>query len=334
MNLTTRNASARFAGDFTRIAKSIGEAGSVDEAWRLAERTGASDGVIETLRTRAATSAATLTADDWGGHLSDEGGVAANFIASLRPQSVFYRFVERSNVFPLRERTVIMTALQVNPVGEGTWIPVVAGSFDAVTLAPRKVAAIVAVTEDMLKQTDPTSFAILRRELQRAAIAAVDTAFLTIALDGITAAPAPDLMAGISTMLDEVAITGAEELLFVPGVKMANKLSTATDTAGARLFPTMGPSGGKLLGLDVMVSDRIDADTLALIDAAGFHANEGEVAVDLSRHGDLKMETDPATGAAEMVSLYQTNSVGLRVIAGFGADRIRDTAVAAIKLGT
>lgn len=333
MNITTRDAANRQAGDFTRVAKSLGQTMNSTDALDLAENTRASERAVKALRQKAATTAATLADDNWAGNMADVDGSAANFIESLRPQSIFYRLVQQANVYPMRSRILTTAALPVSVSGEGQWLPVVAGSFSPVTLQPRKCGAIIVVSKELIEATDAASFAVLRRELQTGARAAVDDLFLSIALDGITPTAAPDLMVGIAGLLDDVALTGAERLVFVAGVKMANKLSTATDTAGARLFPTMGPTGGKLLGLDVMVSDRIDAETLALLDAAGFNANEGAIDVDRSDHASLQMRTDPADEAAETVNMFHTNSVALRVIAGFGAERIRDEAVAAIKLG-
>lgn len=333
MDIKTKNAGNQLAGDFVRIAKSIGQTTNTAEATLLAERTGASDRVIESLRTRAASTAATLADPEWAGAIADDDGAAVGFIGSLRPQSIFYRIAPRANVYPLNTRVVAAAALNVGATAESEWLPVVQGSFEPVILATRRAGGIVVATDTLVNATDPASFAILRRELQAAAVAAVDTAFLGIALDGVTATAAPDLMVGIAGLLDDVALTGGEDLIFVAGVKMANALSTATDTAGARLFPTMGPSGGKLLGIDVMVSDRIDAETLALIDASGFNVNEGSIDVALGRHANLQMRTDPASEASELVSMFQTNSIALRVVAAFGADRVRDEAVAAIKLG-
>lgn len=319
-------------GDFTRYAKSIAQSTNTSGAVELAENTRASARVIAALRAKAATSAGSLANDTWAGDMADSGGLAASFISALTPRSIFYRIAERANTFPMRSRVIAMAALPVGIVAETAWTPVIAGAFTPIDpLEPVKCGAIVVFTKDLLDRTDPASFAVVKRELERGALAAVDGTFWDIAMLGVVPIPAPDLMVGIAGLLDSVSVTGAESLVFVTGIKMANALSTATDSAGARLFPTMGPSGGLVLGVEVAVSDRVDADVLALVDAQGFNTNMGSIDVDLSRHGSLKMKTDP-DGPAEMVSLFQTNTVALRVIAAFAAVRNRDNAIAAIKL--
>lgn len=332
MNALTRINADRQAGDFVRIAKSIGQSNNNSEAARIAERSNASDRVIETLKNKAATPAASLADPAWAGALADTDGAAVSFIESLRPQSVFYRFIQFANTYPLFNRIVSTAAIPAATAAEMAWLPVVSGSFAPVALAVEKVGAIVVVSEELVNATDPASFSVLRRELQRGATAAVDDAFLGIALAGTTPTAAPDALAGIAAMLETVAVTGSERLIFVAGVKAANRLSTAT-VDGVRQFPAMGPAGGSIIGVETIVSDRIAPNTLALLDAASFAANEGSVDIDLARSATLQMRTDPETEETETVSMFQSNSVALRVVAVFGASRTRATAVAAISIG-
>lgn len=334
MNITRKTDTDRRAGDFVRAAKSIAATNNMTQALEHAETHRASVGAVASLRAKASTPAATLADGSWAGDMADVGGVAAGFIESIRPRSVFYSMVEMANVFPLDTRVLATAALEfTGPTAEGAWLPVVAGSFDVTTLTPRKTGGIVVLSKELIDATDPASFAVLRREVQRAAIAAVDTTFLDVALDGITPDTAGDLLDDVETMLNAVGNAGAGTLLFVAGQKMAARMATTRDTNGARLFPEMGANGGQVVGLEVIVSDRIDPDTLALIDASGFAVNEGTVTVDLARAATLKMATNPDGDGTENVSMFQTNTVAMRVIAVFGLEAARADAVAAIKLG-
>ena len=129
-------------------------------------------------------------------------------------------------------------------------------------------------------------------------------------------------------MLATVNTTGGGQLAFMVAPDAANTASTVTDTAGARLFPNMTPTVGAILGVPAMVSDRITAGRIVLVDGTGFMVNEGAADVDRAEGAALKMQTDPGPGAAELVALWQNNMVALRVIADFGAERVRDNAAA------
>ncbi|MBM2303190.1 hypothetical protein JQX03_15645 [Sulfitobacter pseudonitzschiae] len=335
MTLSVKSASDRLAGDWVRAAKSIAASSNIMGALEHAEKSRASDRAIELLRTKAASTAATLADPNWAGHIADQDGVAAAFIDSLRSASLFYRFAGLANVFPLSKRVVASAALELGGAkGEGVWLPVVTGSFTPITLTPRKTGGIVVASKELVDATDPASFAVLRRELQSAAIAAVDTAFLAVALDGVTATPTTDLLGEVETLLLAVGGTGSEALIFMAGNNMAKRLATASISPGGRLFPEMGPNGGKIVNVDCLASNRIDSDTLILIDASGFSVNDGTVDVDLARGATLQMKTDPADEATTMVSMLQTNSVALRVIAAFGCEMSRANSVAAITLPT
>jgi hypothetical protein len=327
-------ASHRAAADFTRYAKLLGSTKGLNDAIVSAEATRASARVVAALHARAAVPAASLGEGTWGGEMADDAasGLASDFIEAARPASLFYRFVQRANVRPLRSRLVIMAAIEgVGEVIEGAWIPVVAADMMPLALEPKKVGAIVVASDELIRASDVASFAALRAELLRAAIAAVDASFVATISDGVTPASMNGVLSTMRTMLDTVATTGGERMIWIAGAAMANALATASDTG--RLFPEMSPSGGRLLGLDAMVSDRVPADRLLLVDCAGFAANEGTVEVARSNAAALRMRTDPENPEGGMISLFSQNLTALRVLAGFGVEQTRAGAVAAADFG-
>ncbi len=334
--LTTRAAADRLAGSFVRAAMALGASRNATDAAAKAEREGAAGAAVDFLRLKAASPGAALSDQEWAARLADQGGAAVGFIESLRPASLFYRFTPLAWEFPMFQKTVACAALEVGgATAENSFLPVVAGGFDERLLTPRKTGGIVALSRELLDQTDPASFAALRRELQRAAVAAVDDTFLAVVLDAVTPTEAAEdtpSLADLREMLEAVATTGAERLVWMAGATMATRLATAEDQDGGPLFPSMSPVGGRVLNLDCMVSDRIAPGRLILADASGFLVNEGGIDIDLARGAALKMMTNPTDTAGQLVSVFQTGMVALRVVAAFGCERHRANAVAALDL--
>ena len=80
----------------------------------------------------------------------------------------------------------------------------------------------------------------------------------------------------------------------------------------------MGATGGTVYGMPVIVSDYVPAALVVLVNATDvFLADDGDVSVDTSMEASLEMSDAPAhdsstpTGAS-LVSLWQTNSVGVK----------------------
>ena len=93
--------------------------------------------------------------------------------------------------------------------------------------------------------------------------------------------------------------------------------------------------GGTFQGLPVIVSQYV-GNQLVLVNAPDIYlADDGGVAVDMSREASLEMQSDPTgdsvngTGT-ELVSMFQTNSVAIRAERWINWKRRRTAAVAVI----
>ncbi|MGC7407367.1 phage major capsid protein, partial [Pandoraea pneumonica] len=79
---------------------------------------------------------------------------------------------------------------------------------------------------------------------------------------------------------------------------------------------------GELLGFPVLVSQYVPRDSsggiLAMVNASDIYfGDDGGFSVDMSREASLQMDSAPSHNsttptAAQLVSLWQTNSVGFR----------------------
>jgi hypothetical protein len=94
------------------------------------------------------------------------------------------------------------------------------------------------------------------------------------------------------------------------------------------LYPAMSCTGGKIGMLDVMVSESlvtIGIDEL-LLDADGVGGDAEPNTFDAARHASIAMDDAPAAGAQNLTSMWQTNSVALRIERYFGVEVLRPCA--------
>ncbi len=278
----------------------------------------------------------------WAGNLvGDEGSAFADFVEYLRPSTILGRF--GSNGIPGLRRVPFRVALiGQTSGGEGYWVgegkakPLTSFDFSRTTLEPLKVANIAVLTEEVLRDSSPSAEMIVRDQLAEALRARLDTDFIAPSKAAVTGVSP----ASITNGADTVASTGTDadairldvRALFQKFVDANNApssgvwlmssttalaLSLLVNTLGQREFPNIGMTGGTFEGLPVIVSDYI-GDIVVLANASDIYlADDGGVAVDMSREASLEMADNPAhdsttpTGAS-LVSMFQTNSVAFR----------------------
>ena len=119
----------------------------------------------------------------------------------------------------------------------------------------------------------------------------------------------------------------------------ALSLSLMRNALGAKEFPDMTMNGGLLEGIPVIASQYMPQGVVAFVSADNIYlADDGGVAIDMSREASLEMDTTPSSlindGAspevsveATMVSMFQTNSVAIRAERIIDWKRRRSTAV-------
>jgi len=136
-------------------------------------------------------------------------------------------------------------------------------------------------------------------------------------------------LADIAAKLALVGLHAGSALAIVVNAQTAASLSVKS-ASGQLAFPDMTPRGGTIAGIPVLVAERVTGDSpdgVLLVDASGLVLADGGLTFDASEQAALVMDTDPATGAQQLVSMFQTNSVALRLERTFGFQRARDNAV-------
>lgn len=345
---------------FARLAK-VKAVGRLDNepAVKVAERMYGSDSeVVATIKANEVTPGSNISGN-WAADLTGpQGSTYADFAAFLRPATILGKFgtggVPDLRHVPFREPLIIQTG-----GGDGYWVgegkpkPLTAFDFDRTTIEPLKVANIAVLTEENIRSSNPNSEAIVRDALRDALTAVQDTAFIDPTNAGTSNVKPASVTNGAAT----VASTGTdadairldvralfqkfiladnppENGVWIMSTSNALALSMMVNALGQREFPGVTMMGGIFEGMPVIAS-RYAGTNVALVNASDiYEADEGGVAVDMSREASLEMKSatlsqDGAAGTgASLVSLWQNNLVGLRAERTINWKRRRASAVA------
>ncbi|WP_070194489.1 HK97 family phage prohead protease [Escherichia coli] len=301
---------------FARFAKSLAAAKGVrSEALEVARRQYPDDSRLHHVL-KSAVGAGTTTDPQWAGSLSEYQEYAQDFIDYLRPQTIIGRFGQ--------------------------------GGIPALRQVP--VSAIAVLTEELIRFSSPAADALVRNALAEAVVARLDTDFV----DPKKAAVADVSPASITHDVKGTASTGNPDAdaeaafgqfvaanlqptgaVWLMSSTNALALSMRKNALGQKEYPDMTLLGGSFQGLPVIVSQYV-GDQLVLVNAPDIYlADDGGVAVDMSREASLEMQSEPGGDSTtpspvELVSMFQTGSVAIRAERWINWRRRRTAAVAVI----
>jgi HK97 family phage prohead protease/HK97 family phage major capsid protein len=297
--------------------------------------------------TRAASAPAMTTVTGWAQELAQT--TYADLMPLLMPKAILTRLAPRGLtlsfgtagriVIPTRSRTPTLAG---SFVGEGMAIPVRQGAFTSQTLTPKKMAVISTWTREMGDHSVPAIEGLIRQAIQDDTQVAIDSVLLdanpatTIRpaglLNGVGATTATagggiaGLVGDITALINAISTSTYGNIRNL--VWLANQtdllrasLLTATNTG---IFPFRDEiRGGTLNGIPIIDSATVTAKTLILVDAADFVVVGGEAPrMEMSDQATLHMEdttpldlvASPSTVAAPQRSLFQTDSLALRMV--------------------
>lgn len=352
---------------FARFVRCVALArGNLVQAEKIAEKDYKDDQRIVNI-VKAAVAAGSTTDTTWVGNLvGDESGVFADFAEFLRPQTIVGKFgqggVPSLNNVPFRVPLLGQSSGGAGYwVGEGKAKPLTKFDFTRTTLEPLKVANIAVLTEEALRYSNPSAEMMVRNALAAALIERLDIDFINPAKTASSGVSPASITNGISAVnssgnnadavrADLKALFGAfiaannapTSGVFVMSSTMALALSLMMNPLGQPEFPGVTMMGGTLHGLPIIASEHVPAVSaghrVALINAQDIYlGDEGGVMIDASREASLQMADDPngssigTPQAAQLVSLWQTDSVGIRAERVINWKRRRDSGVALLQ---
>ena len=249
-------------------------------------------------------------------------------------------------------------------VGQAAPKPVTKFDFAGTKLGWAKVANIAVMSQELVRFSNPSAEALVRDALAAALIARLDTDFVDPDKAASADVSPASITNGISPLFpsgtNAAAVRTDVQALFATFIAANNTpsngvwimpnttalaLSLMTNALGQAEFPGIGMNGGTLFGLPVIASQYAtglgspSGNLMILVNASDiFLSDDGQVVVDASREASLEMASDPTNTPAggspiaptesTLVSLWQTDAIGLRAERFINWQRRRDSAVA------
>jgi HK97 family phage major capsid protein len=265
-----------------------------------------------------------------------------DFIDYLRPRTLIGQAQFRRVPFNVRIGSQTSGG-SANWVGQGKAKPLTKFDFAATTIPFTKIAAISVLTQELVRFSDPSAEALVRDSLADAVIARVDSDLFdpdvaAVAnvnpaglLNGIAAVAGPastdpddirTALLGLWAAWDSTNLGSRPAYYTTPAV--ARLLAFTRDALGNVAFPGVTATGGSLDGIPLRVSQYLahnggsgGAPFILVDEAEVYLADDGNVTLDASREASLEMSDAPAHNsttptAAQLVSMFQTNSIALR----------------------
>lgn len=322
------------AGDMIEYARLYAKTGG--DPMAMVEVAKASPTISERLRSMIAKAAVGVDFEGTTGYRS----IAAGFIESLRNFACFDRMLG-DNAFrrvPIQTLVRVVTLAPTGAVvGRGKAKPISRLELGAGALERLKSSAIVVLTKELLDGATAPAMQLFSTELRRAVAAATDADFFATILGSPTnlntITSTGVFWVDLASMISELPSTGSTSKLYlILASDVARMVTGLHGSDGTLLYPEMSVAGGFIGKLPVLVSDELAAGSALLIDADGIAADTEEVRFATASHASLQMDDAPADAAANLVSLWQTNSRALRAERFFGVEVMRWNVVSATNL--
>jgi hypothetical protein len=280
---------------------------------------------------KAATGPATTTTSGWASQLAANS--VADFVLNMGPASVGSALLRRGlslsfdGAGSITVPGVLAAAGHIGFVAEGAPIGVHQLSVSGPTLAPHKFAVIMTFTRETFAHSTPTIEALVRAALGESVSLALDTALLdATASDATRPAGLRNGVAGLTATAGggNEALLADLKALAVAVAPVAGNAPIVFIANPAQAVAIRMRLAGEL-GYDVLSSSGLAAGTVvAIASNALVSAIDPVPRFTVGMHGTMHMEDvapaaigtagTPNVVSAPVRSLFQTDSIGLRLI--------------------
>lgn len=303
---------------------------------------------------KSGVSAGGSASGEWGAELTTaDSRYTGDFIEFLYSKTVFNQLPLRSipdNV-TIKGQDGGSTAFWVS---EGLGIPVTTADFSDVTLRSLKVAAIAVITKELMKRSSPSAEMLVRDSLVNAAAQRIDLTFLGTAGAG-TGSPA-GILNGLSSLGSNgsdadavladirelyapfITAKNASGLYYVMSRSLAKSVSLMRNALGQTEFTGLNANGGTLEGDPVITGDNVPDGYVILMKPSDiFKIGDTGIEVSVSDQATIEQDTapqgdslTPTAASATLMSMFQEDSVALKVVQPINYAKRRASAVAYI----
>jgi HK97 family phage prohead protease/HK97 family phage major capsid protein len=278
---------------------------------------------------KAAVAPGTVTDATWASPLINQN-ISNEFIELLRPATILGK-IPGLRVVPFNTKVPSQTAGGTYGwVGESKPKPVTKLAFSSTSLSVAKAAGIIVLTKELVMLSNPSAEALVRADMIAGIAQFLDSQFIDPAVAAVagvnpasitngapTAAGSASPFADVMALINHFATNniGVDGVTFILSAANCLALSFRQNTDGSPQFPGITISGGSYKGLTFIASQAAGANVIALQPALVLYADDGGVTIDASQEASLQMDSAPASpsdATTVYVSLWQTNTIGLR----------------------
>jgi HK97 family phage major capsid protein/HK97 family phage prohead protease len=296
------------------------------------------------LMVKAAVAPGDTTTPAWAGVLVQIRNAENEFLELLRPATILGKIPNLRRV-PFNTQVPVQTGGGTYGwVGQGAMKPVGKLALTTTAIQFSKAAGIIVITEELAKLSSPDAETIVRADMIAGMAQFLDLQFIDPAVALVanvspasitngapTAASSDNATTDLATILGafNAANYSLSTLTLIMSEKNALAMGMKRDAMGNKVFPSMGVDGGSAEGIRIIASNAAGTNVIGLSGPDILFADEGGVAIDVSREASVVMDSAPAAPDATTVytSLWQANLVGLRAERMINWQRGRATAV-------
>jgi hypothetical protein len=288
---------------------------------------------------KTAIAGGTLTDATWAGPLAALSTMQDAWFASLRNQSMLDALVSGGMLpAPVGRKFPITAAVGSGyTVAEAHWVPVTKFDFTRDTATSLKSMGLVVVSQDMLRFGDQLASNAINAQLRKVVSTSADAAVIAALIGGLLGLTSTgDAREDLRLAFDLLALGQTSRPIVFVAPALAKQMALDGLAHGSPTFPDMQVvQGGSIGGVPVLAIDALTdystlGDCMIVCDATELAGSAGGIDITASGECDIQMVDGP-TGAASMVSMFETNSVAIRSERWFNVDRIRTTAVALVE---
>ena len=281
------------------------------------------------LELKAAVAAGNTTDATWAKPLVNNS-IVEDFLPLLRAATILGK-IQGLRKVPFNVNVPSQTAGGAyNWVGELKPKPVTSLAFAMDTLGFAKVAAIIVMSQELVRFSNPSAERFVRDDMVKGIAAFLDGQFTNPAVAAVagvnpasitngapTAAATANPMADILGLINFFATNNIpiDGLTFLMSPANALALSFQSNLDGSAKFPGIGIAGGDFRGLQFITSNVIGANVIALQPDLILYADDGGVTIDASTEASLQMDSapmSPVDATTVYASMFQMNAIALR----------------------
>ena len=355
---------------FTRYMKALVQANfNPDLAVMFAEKNARwreqTPQVEQALRQKANVTANSSGSSGGGSELVYAQNLTGEFIELVRPQTILGRLSGFRRVpFNIRVGSQA-SGSTAYWVGEGKPIPVSRFGTGSVSLGMAKAAGLVVLTKELMMASDPSAEALVRDDLVKTNVKFIDEQFIqpdyaasaNVSPASITNGVTPTAASGtaltnvrqdVNTLIKSFITNGVpvQGLAWVMHPNLALALSLMQNAVGQNEYPGMTLTGGTFAGLPAVASESCtqagspvagEGQMLVLVNVSEILlADDGGMGVEASADASIQMLDNPTNDvttptATSMVSMFQTESVAIKLVRAINWAKRRSNVVQYIK---